>query len=103
MIPRALLACGACLVVLGCTQAAQTSSTNESRMDADTVSRPADSLMIGGSGAAPITAEPLAAEPSSQMPSAALSDLSASRNVDTTISARPRPLPAETVRAKKPD
>lgn len=103
MTARILLGSAAWLAVVSCSRTAETSDANESRTDADTVSRSADSLMIGGSGVAPINAETPVTEQGGQVPSAALSDFSTSGNADTATATRPRPIPAEGAPSVKHD
>jgi len=63
-------------------------------MDADSVARSADSLMIDASGAAAIPPEMPAAS-GGKTQSAALSDESAMVRADQTSSSTPRAIPAE--------
>src|SRR6478672_8023012 len=90
---HSLLACAACLIV-GCDRIPQTDTSNEARMDADTVAHSADSLMIGTSGAAAIPPE-VPQPTSGQTQFGALSDQSAPVPVDQPSSATPQTIPPE--------
>lgn len=89
----ALLACAALLLV-GCNRTQQTDTSSDARMDADTVARSADSLMIGASGALAIPPEPPAAS-GGQTQSGALSDEPGTVRVEQPSSSTPRAIPAE--------